>query len=125
MDKSTLIYLGIANFVGVTGSLLFFSDDKEITKTRLVREIFGSIWISSISYFGFKHFLIWSDFFIYSVCSLISFLNSQIISFVGKDLMEAIGKSIVNWIKTFGGRKKNSEEEEDINYQNNNDETIR
>jgi hypothetical protein len=117
MDKSTLIYLGIANFVGVTGSLLFFSDDKEITKKRLVREIFGSIWISSISYFGFKHFLIWSDLFIYSICSIISFLNSQIISFVGKDLMEAIGKSIVSRLRSLGKSNSNNDE-------NNNNEHI-
>lgn len=115
MDRTTLIYLGIANFVGIAASLLFFSQDNEITKKRLVREIFGSVWISSISYFGFKQFLEWGDFFIYSVCSMISFLNSQIINFVGIDLMEAIGKSIVSRLLSFGKSGKNENTEEEIN----------
>lgn len=119
MDSRTIIFLGIANFVGITANLLFFTKDKDITKKRFLKEIFGSVWISSICYFGLSNFLDWSNEFVYCVCSLVSFTNSQIINFVGKDLMEAIGKSIINWVKTLGGKNNNNSENYDEHEPNN------
>jgi len=94
-----LPYFIIACGIGITASLLFTENDK-ITRIRLVREIFGALWISAFCYFMLKQFLDWSDEFIYAILTLVSFLNSRIINFIGKDLIEAITKGILNKIRT-------------------------
>jgi len=92
-------FLG-ACFIGITASLLFGTTNDKITRLRLIRELFGALWISAFCYFMLKQFLDWSDEFIYAVLTLVSFLNSRIINFIGKDLIEAITKGILNKIRT-------------------------
>lgn len=94
-----LPYFIVACGIGITASLLFGTTNEKITRIRLVRELFGAIWISAFCYFMFKQFLDWSDEFIYAILTLVSFLNSRIINFIGKDLIEAITKGILNKIK--------------------------
>ncbi len=94
-----LPYFLVACFIGITASLLFATTNEKITRMRLVREMFGALWISAFCYFMLNQFLDWSDEFIYAVLTLVSYLNSRIINFIGKDLIEAITKGILNKIR--------------------------
>lgn len=94
-----LPYFLVTCGVGITASLLFTNNDK-ITRIRIVRELFGAIWMSAFFYFMFKQFLSWNDEFVYVTLTLVSFLNSRIINFVGKDLIESLFKGILNKIKS-------------------------
>jgi len=91
-------FLGACS-IGIFASLLFGTNNEKLTKIRLVREMFGALWISAFCYFMLNQFLDWSDEFIYAVLTLVSFLNSRIINFIGKDLIEAITKGILNKIR--------------------------
>ena len=85
--------------IGVVASLIFGTDKEKITRLRIVREVFGSMWISAVAYFILKQFCNWSDELIYATCSVISFLNSKLINFIGKDLIEALTKGLLQKIK--------------------------
>jgi len=98
-------FLG-ACFIGITASLLFGTANDKITRLRLVREMFGALWISAFCYFMLNQFLDWSDEFIYAILTLVSYLNSRIINFVGKDLIEAITKGILNKIKLLSDKSE-------------------
>jgi len=98
-------FLG-ACFIGITASLLFGTANDKITRLRLVREMFGALWISAFCYFMLKQFLDWSDEFVYAVLTMVAFLNSRIINFVGKDLFETVTKGILNKIVSLFGKKE-------------------
>ena len=101
MEKyiEVLPYFIISCSIGIIASLVFGTSNEKITRLRIVREIFGSLWISAIAYFLLKQFCNWNDELIYCICSVVSFLNSKIINFLGKDLIEAFFKGVLNKIK--------------------------
>jgi xanthine/uracil permease len=102
-----LPYFLAACFIGITASLLFGTTNEKITRIRLVREMFGALWISAICYFLLKQFLSWNDELVYGLCSLVAFLNSKIINFVGKDLFESVTKGLLEKIKTLFNNSNN------------------
>jgi len=99
MEKIIILYLGVAIFFGISVNILVFTSDTKLTKKRFAKELFGAIWIAIIGYFVIKEFFHFSDIFVCCLCSLLSFLNSQIINFLGKDLLVALFKGILNKIK--------------------------
>lgn len=96
--------------IGIVASLVFVSNNEKFSRKRLLREIFGGIWISAIAYVGLDHFTDWNTAVILGIVSIVAFTNSRIISFIGKDLMEAVFSGIVNYIKGLSERSKIIEE---------------
>jgi len=111
MEKYLLVlpYFLTACLIGIVASLLFGTSNNKITRNRIAREVFGSLWISAIAYFVLKQFCDWSAELIYASCSVTSFLNSKIINFLDKDLIEALFKGILNKIKLLANNTKNQE----------------
>lgn len=91
---------------GIIGSLIFGTSSDKITRIRIIREIFGALWVSAIAYFFLKQFCNWSEEVIYGICSIVSFLNSKIINFLGKDLVEALFKGILSKLKIIFSSEK-------------------
>ena len=102
--KNILPILLLACAVGICANLIFFTQNKKITGKRILKEIFGALWISLGAYFILKQYTRLLDEAIYFICSIVALANSQIINFLGKDLTEAIGKGIVTKIKIWSGQ---------------------
>ena len=107
MEKyiEVLPYFIFSCSIGILASLMFGTSNKKITRLRIVREIFGSLWISSIAYFLLQQFFHLDSGVTYGICSIVSFLNSKIINFLKKDLIESLFKGILDRVKALASPK--------------------
>lgn len=101
-----LPYFLVFVFLGIGVNFMFSTPNESITKKRLLREVFGAIWVSIIMFAIIEEFFMIGALFTYAICSIAGFANSKIIEFLKEDLWVFLIKEFKKVVTRFFDRFK-------------------